>query len=141
MSVSPSEIFGVADTLCKTATEKDCEASRRSSASRAYYAAMHATLLVIPDDLAPAEADFRVKDSHTVLNDAVFKWANQARPGRTEARILARKLPKLKYVRKCADYQIWDNFTATQASDALRAAAEIMRTADEAKRKLRLPAA
>jgi hypothetical protein len=106
MSITPADIFNVAESLGKAAVEKDCEATRRSSASRAYYAAMHATLAVIPDDLAPTAAEVKGKDSHSVVSDAVLKWANQVRNGRSEARVLARKLPKLKYVRKCADLLI-----------------------------------
>jgi uncharacterized protein (UPF0332 family) len=141
MSVGAHEIFALAESLSVQAVASNNEACRRSCASRAYYAAMHAVMEVIPDDLAPSESEMRVKDSHTVVTDALLKWSNQVRNGRSEARILARSLPKLKHVRKKADYKIESAFDQGEANGALREAAEIMRVAAEAVRKCALPVA
>lgn len=141
MAISASEIYSLAQALCEDGSKKSCEASRRSSASRAYYAALHATMSAIPVDLAPSVAELRGKDSHAAVGDAVTKWAGQVRNGRGEARILARKLPSLKKVRKIADYRISDEFTEQQALDALKEAGKIIEIAAEARRKTQLPAA
>lgn len=141
MSVEAHEIYALAESLSQQAIASDNEACRRSCASRAYYAAMHAVMEVIPDDLAPTESEMRVKDSHTVVTDALLKWSNQVRNGRSEARILARGLPKLKQIRKKADYKIAAAFDQDEASEALKDAAGLMRVAAEAVRKCSLPVA
>lgn len=141
MGISASDILGVAERLSNEASSQDCEASRRSAASRAYYAALHAAVAVLPADLALSNAEAKGKDSHSAVSDALAKWAGQVRNGRSEARVMARKLPRLKQVRKVADYRIWEGFTTEQTADALKEAATIIGAAAEASRKDKMPAA
>jgi uncharacterized protein (UPF0332 family) len=141
MSICPNEIFAVAESLSQSAIAENSEACRRSSASRAYYAAMHAAMAIIPNDLTPSEAELKGMDSHKAVSDALTRWAGQVRNGRSQARFMARKLPKLKQTRKHADYKLGVGFAAEVLIEALKDAAEIMEAAAEAERKCAIVAA
>jgi len=77
-----------------------CESDLRSSASRAYYASLHAAFVALPLDLAPDSSARSSGSSHMVLIDAVTLWAKSIRPGRSDARVVARNLQRLKNIRK-----------------------------------------
>lgn len=128
MSVAYQEIFGVATHLVsqKQADGSCCEASLRSAASRAYYAALHAAKQSIPDQFAPESAELESKDSHKKIIDAVIAWGNSVTPGRTEAKTMARELPRLKRLRKNADYAILNDFSAGDAEEAIERATTII---------------
>lgn len=141
MSISYDEIFKVATAL---STQKDadgnlCEASLRSAASRAYYAALHAAMGAIPDQFLPSEAELESKDSHKTIIDAVIAWGNSLTPGRTEAKMIGREFPRLKRLRKNADYGISSDFTATDKDEALARATKILKNVELASAKC-LPA-
>ena len=129
MSVSYSEIFDVATTLSKQrdAEGGPCEASLRSAASRAYYAALHAAISTIPDQFMPTEAELESKDSHKTIIDAVAAWGNSLTPGRTEAKMMGREFPRLKRLRKNADYGISSDFTTVETDEAIARATKILR--------------
>lgn len=115
-----------------------CESDLRSVASRAYYATLHATNDSIPPDLQPSNSDKDGKSSHQVIIDAVTQWSKSVRPGRSEARIVARNLPKLKHLRKKADYLLKVDFTLQEASSALHTATITIASAVRAGEQARL---
>jgi len=133
MSSTPNEIL---DLACKLALSSDGtdvnEVTLRCSTSRAYYAAMHAADESLPADLSPSAAERKSKSSHQAVIDAVLKWANEIRPGRTEARTVARNLPRLRDARKRADYKISEVFTLRDAESALRIARSTLQSAARA---------
>jgi uncharacterized protein (UPF0332 family) len=137
MSVTPSEILATATILMSpfSGEEISPEANLRGSASRAYYAALHAADLSLPDDLAPTADDRKSKSSHQAIIDSVVLWSKAIRPGRTEAISVARNLALLRRVRKQADYVIGTNFSLQEAADALKTARMIIQSAERAGRQ------
>jgi uncharacterized protein (UPF0332 family) len=135
MAVTPSQIFSLATALHLREVEaKDAESYLRSAASRAYYAAYHAANDAVPEQLQPNEADRRGKESHVSVQVALEIWAKGAYQGRSEARAMARDLPKLKHIRKHADYLLLSEFRRSDADVALTTARAIINSAENAKR-------
>lgn len=131
MTVNHNDILGTALRL-SVSSDVDgapCESDLRSVASRAYYASFHAALDAIPDALQPSKEQHRGRNSHQVVIDAVVIWGKSNRPGRTEARIVARNLAQLKGVRKKADYFTNEDFTSHEALNALHLAAKTIASA------------
>lgn len=135
MSITPDDIFKTATSLATTTLGNiSTEADLRSAASRAYYAALHAADLSIPDALKPSETEKGSKGSHQVIIDAIVSWSKGAYQGRSDARDMARNLTKLKRVRKKADYLIDEDFSLPEATDAVTTASGIMQNAQSALR-------
>jgi len=131
VTVNHNDILGTARRLSISpdAGVTICESDLRSVASRAYYASFHAALDAVPDDLQPSKEQHRGRNSHQVVIDAVVLWGKSTRPGRTEARVVARNLAQLKGVRKKADYFINEDFTSHEALNALHLAAKTIESA------------
>lgn len=103
MSVDHNDIFATALMLVAYApTSTNIESSLRSAASRAYYAALHASLDALPPQFCPATQQLKEENSHVLIQTAVTRWGHSLTPGRTEAQEVARHLPKLKKIRKNA---------------------------------------
>lgn len=134
MSVTHQQIMETAIRLAADSAVGGlvCESDLRSSASRAYYASLHAAFVALPADFAPDSSVKSSASSHMVLIDAVTLWAKSVRPGRSDARVVARNLQRLKSIRKKADYEISEMFPVEHASDALTIAAETIVCADRA---------
>lgn len=128
MSVLYGDIYDVATFLVgqKTSDGTCCEASLRSAASRAYYAALHASLKAVPIEFFPTEAELNARDSHNKILDAIVAWGNSTTPGRTEANAIRRELPRLKRLRKTADYSIDSDFSENEAIEALARSSRIL---------------
>lgn len=137
MSICSSDIFDVATHLIsqKELDGSQCEAKLRSAASRAYYAALHAALEVVPEEFFPSETELNSRDSHKKIFDAVAAWGNSVTPGRTEAKAIGRELPRLKRLRKTADYGIECAFSSGDAEEALARASRILENAELATAK------
>lgn len=142
MSVTPEDILNTALFLAGNDDDEfqTSESNLRSAASRAYYAAMHATDISLPDDLALSDEDRHSKDSHKAVVDAVTLWAKAIRQGRTEAGVVARNLPRLKNTRKKADYRIGENFSNAEAQAALVTAKTTIESAYRAAKQCKLTA-
>jgi uncharacterized protein (UPF0332 family) len=136
MSATPSEVFELASSLLKSGVDgvPTGEVTLRCSASRAYYAALHAADLSLPSDLTIKAGDRKGKSSHQAVIDAVIVWAKAIRPGRTEAGTVARNLVKLRNFRKKADYHLESGFTENEAAEALEIAAATLESATRAAR-------
>lgn len=130
MSISGSDIYLTSIRIAQLS--EATEADLRSAASRAYYAAMHVAISAIPTQFAPTDADRKRSDSHVMVVDALTLWANSRTNGRTEAKYLARNLPRLKRTRKSADYEIGWDFSAREATDALELAKKVIDSANTA---------
>lgn len=127
MSISGDDIYTTSTRIAglEDATESDL----RSAASRAYYAALHIVSAAVPAQFAPTAADLKKRDSHVAVVDALTLWANSLTRGRTEARYLSRNLPRLKQTRKTADYEIGQDFSQLDASEALALSEKIIASA------------
>lgn len=134
MSIEPKDFLATATKL--HSSEGNTEADLRSAASRAYYAAIHASQHCLPFDLAPSASELRAKGSHQAVIDAVDTWAKAVRTGRMEAQMLARKLRRLRDIRKTADYQLDIDFMISESQFALKDASTVLDEAAHAVRKL-----
>lgn len=105
MSVCPEDILA---TARKLASGTPSESDIRSCASRAYYAALHATNQAIPDSYAEKTAD--VENSHISIINKAQRLSKELGPGRTEAAQLFALLPKAKKIRVKADYRLGEKF-------------------------------
>lgn len=135
MSIQPDDILATAIALSERVGPDGAvaECDQRSAASRAYYAALHAVDVALPTDIRPSDQQKRGPNSHQIIIDAAVWWSNAVRPGRSEARIMARTLPKLKVLRKRADYNIDADFTVSEMETALEYARLTMLSARRAK--------
>jgi len=141
MSTSVKEIIELAESLLESVQESSNEAVLRCSTSRAYYAALHAASLSLPDELQVSTEEKKGKSSHQVVIDAIVLWAKSLKPGRQEAITMARNLPKLKDARKHADYRLKADFTVEDARQSLKVAIATIDSAERAsKRTLTLQA-
>lgn len=131
MSCKPEDFLVVAENLLAEEAPRS-EAMFRSAASRAYYAALHAADMALPVDLEPSSAERKGKGSHQAVIDAMTKWGKAIRPGRSEAIAVARNLPRLKTVRKLADYGLADSFTLEEARHSIRVSAATIASATRA---------
>lgn len=126
MSTSPENIFNVAEKLA--ATEQPCEASLRSACSRAYYAAYHHSLARLPNAYQPSETDMKGARSHDVVISALTAWGNSIdTAGRTQARLAAKDLRRLKDLRKAADYDLNNDFSVREMHSSIVWARQILR--------------
>lgn len=133
MSIVPADLMMTAETLA----DSDREADQRSAISRAYYAAFHASSLVLPEqtgELAPSGS------SHEAVISEMGTYGRSLAPGRTEAAQISRALPVLKRLRVCADYRIDQDTTAKDVTLALSRAEMILALAAEMQRKQQAPA-
>ena len=137
MSVNPNEILATATKLAAAQASGDpaLESDLRSCASRAYYAALHAADMSLPADISPSQEDRKGKQSHQAVIDALVLWSKSIRPGRSEAIVVARNLPKLRTVRKRADYAITADFNPAEAVLALKTASATIASAERAGRQ------
>ncbi len=88
-------------------------------------------------DLVPDASHLRAQGSHQAIIDAVDIWAKgAARTGRMEAQILARKLRRLRDIRKIADYALTADFDKGESRYALNDAVTIFNETAHAKRKM-----
>jgi uncharacterized protein (UPF0332 family) len=110
------------------ATESDLH----SAASRAYYAALHASAQSLPQQFQPTSESLYSKSSPNAILAAVLSWANSTTSGRAEARQISRLLPKLKALRKKADYELESDFSLTDSSRAVRWATKALANAERA---------
>ena len=136
MSIEPKDILATAKRLHDGGST--AEADLRSAASRAYYAALHASHLALPTDLTPKAGDLRAKGSHQAVIDAIELWAKAARPGRMEARVLVHNLCQLRAIRKKADYNLTGDFLIKESLDALQYASTVFSEIAHANKKLGL---
>ncbi len=134
MSIKPNDFLETAKKL--DSYDGKTEADRRSSASRAYYAAIHASHHCLPLDLSPDASQLRAKGSHQAIIDAIDAWAKAPRTGRMEAQKLARILRRMREIRKTADYQLDIDFLITESQFALKDAATVLDEVAHATRKL-----
>ncbi len=134
MSIEPKDILATAKRLHDGGSSS--EADLRSAASRAYYAALHASHLALPTDLTPKESDLRAKGSHQAVIDAVDLWAKAARTGRMEVQVLVRKLCRLRVIRKKADYDLTKDFLIAESLIALEDAGIVLTEVARASKKL-----
>jgi len=137
MSVDHNDIFATALMLVAYApTSTNIESSLRSAASRAYYAALHASLDALPPQFCPATKQLKEENSHVLIQTAVTRWGHSLTPGRTEAQEVARHLPKLKKIRKNADYALQSDFSSDDANEAMRRARTVLEKTRRAKSRL-----
>ncbi len=133
MSLSPEEILQYAEALIAPATgDRSAEVVLRCSTSRAYYAALHAADECLPADISPGLAERKGRSSHQAIIDAMILWSKAVRPGRSEARVVARSLPRLRDARKKADYKVMEDYTIHEADSALFIAKQIIISATRA---------
>lgn len=136
MSISYRDIFQAAlEFQASATTSANAEATLRSAASRAYYAALHASLNALPEAFAPTETELKERDSHLLAQDAMMRWGKSLTPGRSEAQLAARDLPRLKKIRKNADYGISADFQDGEAQKAMRRARKFIANVEYAKAK------
>lgn len=134
MSIEPKDILATAQKLHEGGA--DTESDLRSAASRAYYAALHAAHLALPNDLTPSVSELRSDGSHEAIIRAVDVWAKAVRNGRNEAKLIERNLRSLKSIRKTADYELTGNFLISKSLRAITDAKEVLVDAARAKQKL-----
>jgi uncharacterized protein (UPF0332 family) len=134
MSIEPKDILATAQKLLESAipTESDL----RSAASRAYYAALHASHIVLPNGLAPSASELHGKSSHEAIISALDVWAKAPGTGRDEAYTMWRNLKRLKATRKTADYTLENDFSIIDSQFAIKNAIEVLAKAARAKQKL-----
>lgn len=134
MSVTHADIYQTAVTLSTTLLPDGtcCESNLRSSASRAYYAALHAAMVSLPDQFSVKQSQTQSGSSHEAVNDAMTRWGKSMTPGKTEAQIIARGLPALKKLRKRADYRLDEDFPAADAQEAISRANKLIRSSEYA---------
>ena len=136
MSVNHHDIFNTALELQALAsTSANSESSLRSAASRAYYAALHASLDALPTQFHPDARRLKEENSNVLIQPAITQWGHSLTPGRTEAQELARHLPKLKKLRKNADYAIAQDFSSDDAKEAVHRAQRVLENVLHAKSK------
>ncbi len=134
MSIQPSDFLQTAKQLYQDGNVP--EADLRSAASRAYYAALHASHLALPDSRKPSEAILRNKGSHQAIIDALDAWAKAPGVGREQARKLVRTLRRLRDTRKNADYSLLTDFKNNDARLALMDASQVLADAAHARDRL-----
>lgn len=133
MSVSTRDIIDLAQSMLEPSAEQPItEATLRCSTSRAYYAALHSASQSLPPERQLTGEEKRGKSSHQAVIDAFISWAKSLEPGRQEAIVVARNLPKLKDARKSADYRLKSDFTLTAAQQALKIALATIDSAERA---------
>lgn len=135
MSITHGQILQTAVDLAKVVLDDGscCEASMRSSTSRAYYAALHAAMLSLPQEFALTLNEIKSANSHEAVSNKLIIWGKSFTAGRTEAQIIARELPTLKKLRKKADYRIDADFTEVEAINALSRARKLIASAELAR--------
>lgn len=122
MPCSPLEILTVAKHL---QAQSGDEATRRSIASRAYYAALHQT----KDTFSPVQTSALAHESsHEKIIARAFIYGNsrELKPGRSSAAMIAKTLNKLRRKRNEADYQLDDAFGEGTEIDCLARAEAVM---------------
>ncbi len=134
MSIEPKDILATAQKLL--ASGVPTESDLRSAASRAYYAALHASYFVLPGGLVPNTSELKGKGSHDAIIRAVEIWAKKPGTGRAEAQIILRNLKRSKDIRKTADYRLEYDFPITESQFAIADATKVLSEAAHAKQKL-----
>lgn len=130
MSVSPKEIL---DTAEKLRDGVPSESDMRSSASRAYYAALHAADLSIPDSFRETTLD---ESTHEATINKARRMSRSNGPGRTEAAQLFGLLPRFKRLRVKADYFIHENFDLDDCKRAIDQAIQALSLCNTISEKL-----
>lgn len=116
MSIDPEEFFEIANACLG-----DTEISMRNSASRAYYAAYHASLPLA--DGLPRFADIR-GGMHRQHIESLKSSSDLAVKG------IALKLNECLNVRHIADYQLTDEFDSDTVKQQLRIVEKILERID-----------
>lgn len=101
--MSPEDFI---ETAMRLLVEPCKEADKRSAISRAYYGALHASRMSLPQEYAPTMEELRSDGSHKAVIQRLSDWGKALAPGRTDAQQAARKLARLKLARRTADYEI-----------------------------------
>ena len=133
MSVTPKEILETAKRLLNNPTS---ESDMRSAASRAYYAALHATDRAIPNTFAGNDKTAAPGSSHDAIIGKADRLSKMGTQGRTEAAQLFAILPKIKKIRKMADYQLDANSESKTYSHAVSQAEKALSLCGDLAHKL-----
>jgi hypothetical protein len=133
MSVTPKEILETAKRLLNNPTS---ESDMRSAASRAYYAALHATDRAIPNTFAGNDKTADPGSSHDAIIGKAGRLSKAFTPGRTEAAQLFAMLPKMKVTRVKADYRLGENVESKTYSHAVSQAEKALSLCCDLARKL-----
>lgn len=129
MGCVPTDLFELASRL---AQEDACEAQRRCSVSRAYYAALHSV-----DSLFPKQAtDVRIdgESSHAEIIGRVMRYGAGLNPGRTNAAFIAKQLPRLRRERNAADYHLDKALGHAEVADVIARVRAVLNSCGEVAR-------
>lgn len=99
MTVKPRDLLDQALALQSGAGE----ANARLAISRAYYAALHRVIEILPDESKKADDE---GNTHARVIAAVERLAKSVTPGRQAAIQIARALRQLRRARVLADYEL-----------------------------------
>lgn len=111
MSCCAQDILELAKSLDLNGGEVSC----RNVASRAYYALFHCATNALPI----TQHDQRCASAHEKLIGEYHRASRGLGSGRTEARLIAEALGRLKAARVLADYRLSTNFSEVNAKKAI----------------------
>ncbi|MBA4382957.1 MAG: hypothetical protein C0406_10365 [Sideroxydans sp.] len=129
MSTAPSEILGTANKLL--AMSEITEADARAAISRAYYAALHTV-----SQCFNSASLAHVANSHEQIIGLADCHGKSIKPGRTEARLVARDMFIFKRLRKFADYEVDETLGKTDAQRAIALCQSILENCQNIQTKL-----
>jgi uncharacterized protein (UPF0332 family) len=127
MTVKPRDLLDQAIAL----KSGSGEANARLAISRAYYAALHRSIEVLPD-LPPKTEDER--NTHHRVIAAMERMSKTAQPGRSAAFQIARILRQLRRSRVSADYELDSNVGPDELTTAISQSEHIFKLCDEVER-------
>jgi hypothetical protein len=134
VSVTPKEIL---ETAKKLLGDPSLESDLRSAASRAYYAALHATNQAIPETFTGNhQTSPSPQSSHDFIIGKADRLRKAASSGKIEATELYAILPKMKKIRVMADYRLDEKIESTIGNHAVAQAERVLFLCDNISRKL-----
>ena len=132
MSVRPRDLLDQAKSLQSGAGE----VSARGSISRAYYAALHRALEIVPQGVGRDDE----RNTHQQVIDAVDRLGRGIAPGRQAAIQIGRLLRQLRKSRVLADYQLAEDLSPDEAETAIGRAEKLFGLCSEVERLRQQPA-
>jgi uncharacterized protein (UPF0332 family) len=122
MSCTPHDLYALAHKL--THAEDPCETELRCAISRAYYSALHSVTETFPK----REDQFRAngESSHAEIIGRVTAFGNGIGPGRSDAALIAKLMPRLRRRRNDADYRLNEEVKKDEVCKILDRAKEVI---------------